>query len=203
MKYLKYILLLLFILAIAYSFTAARWTQVIVKPYDEYKQTAYYIMDEDGDKISLITYQSNINKGILSLGSGSNLPIEKQTTLLSKILGRVLKDEDRAELRTLFVGRLEYTFGPNNKQMSDRLKKAAANSPLWDGKKAWQDSGYANKTVKVIANEAMIYPELKKVFEEHKMEIKFSSAEKVLINGEGLPFDCLAWFSIAPENTHP
>jgi hypothetical protein len=202
MKYLKYILLPLVVLMIAYSFIATRWSQVIVKPHDEYKEIAYYIMDEDGDKISLTTYQTDINKGILRLRSDSNLPLEKQAKLLSKILGRVLKDEKKAELHTLFIGRLEYAFGPNNRQMSERLARAAGDSPSWEGKKARRNAGYANNMVKAIANDAMIYPELREVFKDHKMEIKFSSAEKVLINAEDLPFDCLAWFSIAPALTH-
>jgi len=203
MKYLKYILLFLVILIIAYSYTATRWSQVIVKPHDEYKETTYYISDEDGDKISLITYQTDLNKGILRLRSDSKLSLQKQARLLSKILGRVLNDKDRAELHTLFIGRLEYAFGPNNRQISERLAQAAGSSPLWDRKKRKPVSGHENDFVRRIANEAMIYPELSKVFKEHKMELRFSSAEKVLINDEGLPFDCLAWLSISPENVGP
>jgi hypothetical protein len=203
MKYLKYILLLLVGLMIAYSFVATQWSQVMVKPHAEYQETAYYMMDEDGDKVSLTTYQTDLNKGILRLRSDSNLPLKKQIRWLSKILGRVLQDEERGDLRTLYIGRLEYAFGPKNKQMSERLAEAASKSPLWNKRARRPYSGHANDSVKKIANQAMIYPELKEVFKKHKMDLKFSSAEKVLINSDGLPFDCLTWFSIRPGNIHP
>jgi len=170
---------------------------VIVRPHPEYKETSYVLIDESGDELSLTTYKTELNKGILRLRSNSDLPLDTQISMLDRILRRVLKDEKRSELRTLFIGRLINTFGKTNTQMSERLSTAAYRSPKWDKIKGKPVSGHENDFVQNIANEAMIYPELREVFKRHGLLIEFSSAEKVLIDpSDRLPYDCLTWFSI-------
>ena len=171
--------------------------RVVVKGNTEYKQTDYYIIDEHG-KISLTTYQAKLNKGILRLRSNSDAPIKVQTIYLSMILDRVLQDENKAGLRTLFIGRLIHAFG-NDRTMSERLALGAAKSYLWDNKKGRPVSGHANPAVKKIANGAVIYQELRKAFNKHGLDIRISGMEKVLIQkrSSGLvPIDALTWFYI-------
>ena len=73
-----------------------------------------------------------------------------------------------------------------------------------------------NGFIRDIANENMIYPELRELFGRLQRSISFSAAEKVLITEAGklpfyeqlkqrgvkaadrLPFDCAAWFTVWP-----
>jgi hypothetical protein len=220
MKYIKYAIGLVLILAVgywAYNFYKMQaGPEVRVKPHEEYMET-YYIIGEDKIKsISITTFQTELNKGVLRLRSGSDLPLDQQIEQLSKILDRVFKDEKKEEQHTLFVGRLIYAFGENNPQMSERLALAASKSPLWDKTKGKAVSGYDHVSVEKIANDSMIYPELKELFKKHGFDIKVSGFEKILINtpdrlpigdallkkgvspSDRLPFDCLTWFSLKP-----
>ncbi|MBU0671683.1 MAG: hypothetical protein KJ732_01500 [Candidatus Margulisbacteria bacterium] len=203
MKYLKYLLLAVVVLIIIYSYFATiapSGPRVSVKKHPDYKETTYSIIDLNGQTISLTTYQTELNKGILRLRSNSTLPLEQQIALLSKILVRVLKDENKAELHALSIGRLLYAFG-QDKTMSERLALAAEKSLLWDKTTGKPVSGHENNAVVKLANTAMIYPELKELFAKHGLALEFASAEKVLISNElkppaKLPYDCLTWFSI-------
>lgn len=203
MKHIKRILLLLVIGLIAglLIYLGLKifnpMPRVVVKGNPEYKQIDYYITDEHG-KISLSTYQAKLNKGILRLRSNSDAPIKVQAIYLSLILDRVLQDENKAELRTLFIGRLINAFG-NDRTMSEKLAQAAAGSYLWDAKRGRPVSGHVNPAVKKIANGANIYKELRKVFNKHGLDIRVSGMEKVLIDrrSSGLvPIDALTWFYI-------
>jgi len=192
--------------------------EVTVEVNPEYKQTTYSIIDQDNNGISITTFQTDLNKGILRLRSDSNLPLKQQIKLLSDILNRVFEDENKAEIHTLFVGRLINAFGKDNTQMSEQLSLAAYNSPLWDKAKGKPVSGHENTFVRKIGNEKMIYPDLKELFNKHILNIKISGVEKVLIGtptryipfGESLtkqgvkendklPFDGLTWFSISTK----
>jgi hypothetical protein len=219
MKYFRYILVLGVILIIPYSSMATLKNltlQVIVEPHPEYKETTYSIIDGDKNKISITTYQTELNKGIVRLRSNSNLPLKKQIDLLSKVLDRVWKDENKTEVHTLFIGRLGNAFGEGNTQMSERLAMAAYRSPGWNKIKGKPVSGHENYFVVKLANQAMIYPELEEIFRKHGLSITFSSAEKVLMgsptkyipfgdslkeqgveDSATLPFDCLTWFKIS------
>ena len=197
MKYPKYILFITVGSIIVYSVLIIQGPQVVVEPHQEYKETAYYILDKTGGKISITTYQTEHNAGILRLRSTSEMPLDEQIKLLSKLLDRALMDEDKSKVHTFFVGRLLYAFGKKNKQMSERLSQAAANSSLWNKQTGKPFSGHENLFVSAIANEAMIYPELKAIFKKHGLNLKFARAEKVLIYSDRLPYDCIAWFSIS------
>ncbi len=174
--------------------------RIVIKINPEYKETSYYIIDEHG-KISITTYQARLNKGILRLRSNSDAPIKVQAIYISKILDRVLKDQNKAELRTLFIGRLINAFG-NDRTMTERLAEAAGGSYLWDKASGKPTSGHANQAVKKIANGAEIYPELKKAFNEHGLDIMVSGMEKVLIEKRSsglLPVDAMTWFKITQK----
>lgn len=174
--------------------------RVVVKPNPEYKEIAYYIRDEHG-KISLTTYQSKLNKGLIRLRSNSDAPIKVQTIYLSLILDRMFKDIDKSDLRTLFIGRLINTFG-NDRTMSERLAQAAAGSYLWDPQNGRPITGHANPTVKKIANGANIYKELRKTFNKYGLDISVSGMEKVLIDkrsGGLVPIDAMTWFRISQK----
>jgi hypothetical protein len=89
-------------------------------------------------------------------------------------------------------------LAPIDWTLSERLTLAAGKSPLWDRVKGRPRSGHENKFVKEIANQAMIYPELKEMFARHGYEIEVSAVEKVFIDPQTkLPYDCLTWFSLS------
>jgi hypothetical protein len=218
MKYAKYVIGLVLIVSLGYWIYASNLKQagqrVTVKPNAEYKQTYYIIGDEKNKSISITTYQTDLNKGVLQLRSYSDLPLDQQINQLSKVLDRVFKDEKKEDIHTLFVGRLIYAFGYNNPQMSERLALAASKSPLWNKKSGKAVTGYNHVAVEKIANNALIYPELKQLFKKHGYDIKVSGFEKILIGtpdktpfgafllekggkpSDKLPFDCLTWFRL-------
>jgi len=203
MKYIKHIVFLLIVILIAGILIHLLLNlfnpmpRVVIKSKPEYKEKSYYIVDEHG-KISLTTYQAKLNKGILRLRSNSDAQIKDQAKYVSLILDRVLQDENKAELRTLFIGRLINTFG-NDRTMSERLGQAAAKSSLWHNKQGKPVSGHANPAAKKIANGADIYKELRQAFNEHGLDIRVSGMEKVLIDkrsGSMVPIDAMTWFHI-------
>jgi hypothetical protein len=134
---------------------------------------------------------------------------------LSRILERVFKDNDKSSFSTFFIGRLINAFGENNMEMPERLALAAFKSPLWNKAKGKPVSGHENAFVKEIANKALIYVELKEMFEKFGLAIKVSGVEKVLVgtpdkmpfgnslkrqgvkNTDKLPYDAMIWFSIS------
>lgn len=189
--------------------------QVIVTIHPEYKETSYSIITNGQEKISLITYQTELNKGILRLRSNSTRPFKNQVDLLSNIVKRVFKEIDKQSIHTLFIGRLISAFCKNNTEMSERLALSADTSSLWDTAKGSGVSAHENIAVKAIANEAHIFAELSKIFAEHMLDIRVTRVEKVLIaqpdmipfgdklrnkgvkSTSRVPYDCLTWFSIA------
>jgi len=200
-RHFKYVLVALVGLLAVYL-VAATVTQfrpgVLVKPHPDVKETSYAIVDEDGGEISLTTYQTELNKGVLRLRSTSEQPLEVQINMLDRIIGRVLRDEKREGFKTLSIGRLVNAFGKNNTQMSERLSMAAYRSSAWNNYSGRPVSGHVNDLVVKLANNAKIYSELKQLFEKYGFSIRFSSAEKVLVSPKNkLPYDCLSWFNIA------
>jgi hypothetical protein len=155
------------------------------------KETIYTLED---NSISLTTYETELNKDILRLRSKSELPLKEQVAIISRILKKVPKER---RFRTFFIGRLIYAFGAD-RTLSERLSLAASQSPLWDKEKDRPHTGHENKFVKDIANQAMIYLELKEMFARHGYEIHVASVEKVLIDPQTkLPYDCMTWFSLS------
>lgn len=149
-------------------------------------------------------------------------PLEGQLPLMHAIGTAFFRQDPHAgAFRTLFWGRLapdETRGGPQ--EMAYRLALAAFHSAGWDPERGKPKDGDINGFVRKLANEAMIYPELKALFARLERDIIFSSAEKVLVMradklpfydrlkqqgvraSDKLPFDCLTWFSANKGVTH-
>ncbi len=218
MKYFRSFIVFTAIVIIEYFLSTnvySQGPQVVVKTHPQYKETCYSIVINVQEKISLTTYQSDVNRGVIRLRSNSTLPFNTQIDLLSTIVKRVLQDLKKEEMHTLFIGRLINAFGNNNTEMSERLALSAYTSTLWDSVKGSAVAAHENMAVKAIADEAHIFTELNAIFNKHGLDIKVASVEKVLIAqpdkipfGDKLkhkgmkatakvPYDCLTWFSIA------
>jgi hypothetical protein len=175
----------------AVVFLLPKGPKIIIRNESDVKETIYTLED---NSISLTTYDTEINEHILRLRSKSELPLKEQVAIISRILKKVPKER---QFRTFFIGRLIDAFGAD-KTLSERLSSVAAQSPLWDKAKGHPRTGHENQCVKEIANQAMIYPELKEMFAKHGYEIEVSSVEKVLIDPQTkLPYDCMTWFSLS------
>jgi len=194
MKNVKLLLLLLIVacaLVLVFAVVLPKGPKIIVQYNKETKQTVYSLEDRS---LSLTTYETELNEDILRLRSSSELPLKEQVAIISRILKKVPKDR---QFRTFFIGRLLNAFGAD-RTLSERLQSAAAQSPLWDREKGRPRSGHENQCVKEIANQAMIYPELREMFAQHGYEIEVSGVEKVLIDPQTkLPYDCMTWFSLS------
>jgi hypothetical protein len=194
MRYVKLLLVLLIVaaaLVLVFTVLLPKGPKIIVRHNSDLKETVYALEDRS---LSLTTYETELNEEILRLRSSSALPLKEQVAIISGILKKLPKER---QFRTFFIGRLIYAFGAD-RTMSERLSLAASQSPLWDREKGRPQSGHENKFVKEIANQAMIYPELKEMFAQHGYEIQVASVEKVLIDPQTkLPYDCMTWFSLS------
>ena len=189
-KLLLLALIVVVVLALVFAVLLPKGPKIIVLNKPDVKETVYSLED---NSISLTTYETELNEDILRLRSSSELPLKEQVGIISKILKKVSKGR---RFRTFFIGRLINAFGAD-RTLSERLSLAASQSPLWDKEKGRPRSGHENKFVKEIANQAMIYPELREMFAKHGYEIQVSCVEKVLIDPQTkLPYDCMTWFSL-------
>jgi hypothetical protein len=193
MRYIK-LLFLLVIAALALSFifriVIPRGPKIIIQYDRDAKETIYTVEDKS---LSLTTSDIEGNQHILHWRSNSKFSLKEQVAILSQILKKLPKER---KFRTFFVGRLVEAFGADE-TMSERLSLAASKSPLWEQAKMDRRIGSENKFVKEIANQAMIYTELKEMFARHGYEIQIANVEKVLIDPQTkLPYDCLTWFSL-------
>jgi hypothetical protein len=194
MRYVK-LLFLLLIVAVAlffiFSIVVPKDPKIIIQYDRDAKETIYALEDKS---LSLTMSDIEGNQHILRLRSSSKLSLKEQVAILSKILKKMPKEK---KFRTFFVGRLIEAFGAD-KTMSERLSLAAGKSPIWEQAKGDSRIGSENKFVKEIANQAMIYPELKEMFARHGYEIQIANVEKVLIDPQTkLPDDCMTWFSLS------
>jgi hypothetical protein len=194
MRYIKVLLLLLiaaFALSFIFRIVVPQGPKIIIQNDRDAKETVYALEDKS---ISLTTSDIEGNQHILHWRSSSKLPLKEQVAILSQIIKKLPKER---KFRTFFVGRLIEVFGAD-KTSSERLSLAASKSPLWEQAKKDRRIGAENKFVKEIANQAMIYPELKEMFARHGYEIRIANVEKVLINPQNkLPYDCITWFSLS------
>jgi hypothetical protein len=156
----------------------------------EYHETIYSLKDIP---IKLSVYHGG-NEGVIHFESGSDQPVDWQIDIMDRLLSRALKDQ-KGPIDTLFMGTVEESFG-KNKEVLNRLVLAAKESALWNAKKGKAKDGNDNKTVKTLLNDNNVYRELADMFKRHQMIIKVRSVEKVRINENKLPFDCMIWFSV-------
>lgn len=146
----------------------------------------YSIIGNDKKEIHFIIPSNE--EDILQLRSDSTLPLKEQIVLISKLLTRINKDRPLGSIKSLSLGRLVEAFG-TDQTFSNRLVAAARPfSPIQFNK--------LNNAVRDIANNKMIYAELKEVFADHGLTIKVLMVEKVLVNKDRLPYDGQIWFSI-------
>jgi hypothetical protein len=165
-------------------------------------------------RIDWIVSGSEINRGVVRQHSRCSLPLAEQIPLISAVMDRVLQDTQGAEApRTLFWGRL-YPDGQPDYVLAMRLAVAAKRSKLWDASQGRPRTGNVNLLVRLLANDALIYGELRGMFRRRRLDIQVASVEKVLISAAGqlpfferfpkgeikaadkLPYDCMTWFSI-------
>ena len=190
-KLLLPLLIVAFALFLVFAVILPKGPKIIVRHEGDLKETIYALED---NSISLTTYETELNEDILRLRSKSELPLKEQVGSISRILTKLPKER---KFRTFFIGRLIDAFGAD-RTLSERLSLAASQSPLWDHAKGDPRIGHENKFVKEIANQAMLYPELKEMFAKHGYEIQVASVEKVLIDPQTkLPYDCMTWFSLS------
>jgi hypothetical protein len=170
--------------------------KIVVLHDRDSRETIYALEDKS---LSLTIDDTEGDKHILHWRSHSRLPLKEQVAILSQILKKLPKER---KFRSFFVGRLVETFGAD-RTLSQRLRLAASRSPLWEQAKGDPRIGSENKFVKEIANQAMIYPELKEMFARHGYEIQVAYVEKVLIDSQSkLPYDCMTWFLLSKPLIH-
>jgi len=188
---------------------------VIIEHSEHDNATIYSITSKDCT-IKWIARNSEI--GVIKHWSECAAPLAEQMPLLAKICTEFFsKDKNAQAFRTLYWGRLEPDTPNGSRELSLRLALAAYKSPGWNVKRGKPKNGDINGFVKDLANRENIYPELKELFERFHKSIKFSCAEKVLVQKAGelpffeqlkqqgvkaadkLPFDCMTWFSISAD----
>jgi hypothetical protein len=189
-------------------------SSVTIEQSSQWNATIYNISSGDCT-IQWIARNSEI--GVIKHWSQCRLSLAEQLPLLEKICGEFFsKDRNAQAFRTLFWGRLAPDeTRPGLQEMSLRLALAAHKSPGWDVKRGKPKNGDINGFVKDLANRESLYPELKELFERFHKSIKFSCAEKVLVQkakdlpffdqlkqqgvkaADKLPFDCMTWFSVS------
>ncbi len=142
--------------------------------------------------------------------SDCGLPLGEQASLIAELLRKL-----PAPFQTLSWGRL-CPDGARDVTMPVRLALAARRSPGWDARRGVPRAGDPNGFVRKLANDALIYGELQRVFAAAGLELRLAAVEKVLVlrarelpffdrlraggarPSDRLPFDCQAWFSVRP-----
>lgn len=187
---------------------------VLVEDNSRLQESTYSVAAGDC-RISWTVYRSEINRGVILQHADCGLAPASQAALIAKLLHRVMGTEGGAQFRTLSWGRL-HPDGPRDATMAVRLALAAKRSAGWDALRGAPRSGDINGWVRTLANDALIYEELRSVFRESGLEIRLAAVEKVLVLPAGelpffarlheggaqardkLPFDCQVWFSVRP-----
>jgi hypothetical protein len=196
---------------------AGGWAQKVdevLVTFDAQSRETTYTAVSGSCRIRWIVSGFEINRGVVRHRSQCSLPLPEQIPLISKVMGRVLRDSSGADTpRTLFWGRLD-PDGQQDHVLAMRLAVAAKRSELWDASRGRARTGNVNILVRKLANEAPIYAELREMFRRSGLEIQVAAVEKVLVAGAGqlpffeqlprseikatdkLPYDCMTWFSI-------
>ena len=163
---------------------------VLVRSNPQYKETVYSLIGLDQKKLSFTTYQTETNENVLRFRSDSTLPLKEQLALASLLLDRLTKDQPLSNFKTLSIGRLVMVFGTDDTFSRRLITAARPFSPIPFNKQ--------NNAVRDIANQRMIYAELKELFNKYGVNIKVAAVEKVLVNENGIPYDGMTWLSITP-----
>ena len=153
---------------------------------------------------------SDSSRIVVQHRSDCGLPLGEQAPLIADLLRRV-----PAPFQTLSWGRL-CPDGARDLTMPVRLALAARRSLGWDARRGVPHAGDPNGFVRKLANDALIYRELQRVFAAAGLDLRLAAVEKVLVlsarelpffdrlraggarPSDKLPFDCQAWFSVRP-----
>jgi hypothetical protein len=192
-----------------------RQDDVLVEYDSALRDTSYTVVAGDC-RISWKVYESETSRGVIRHRADCGLTLGAQAPLIAKVLRKAMESKaEAAQFRTLSWGRL-YPDGARDATLAVRLALAAKHSPEWDAARGVPRGGDINGWVRKLANDALIYEELRPVFREVGLEIRLASVEKVLILPAGklpffdklreggaqakdkLPFDCQTWFSVSP-----
>ena len=187
--------------------------QVVVTS-DAQSQETTYTATSGACRISWIVSSLAINRGVVRQRSACSRPLAEQVPLIAKVMSKVLSEpSDAATLRTLYWGRL-YPDGQPDSALAMRLALAAKRSELWDAVRGRPRTGNVNNQVRKLANNALIYAELREMFQKSGLDIQVAAVEKVLVAPAGklpffeqlpkgeikatdrLPYDCMTWFSV-------
>jgi len=203
-------------MAFAASLAAQPESEVTVTTAPESRDTIYTATN-GSCRVSWVISGFETNRGGVHQRLECSLPLAEQIPLISKVMSRVLQDHAGADMpHTLYWGRL-YPDGKPDATLALRLALAAKKSGEWDSARGRVRAGNVNKLVLKLANEALIYAELRDMFRARGLDIQVSDVEKVLVMparqlpfferfpvGEvkptdKLPYDCMTWFSIRPR----
>jgi len=186
--------------------------QVSIRP-DDYDTGMIYSIQNKDCRIEWITRNNEV--GVIKHCSHCPASLSEQLPLLTQLCAAYLsKDKNAKAFRALFWGRLLPDEMPGPPELSMRLALAAHKSPGWDAKRGRAKNGHDYELARDLANNEMIYPELKELFAYFNKTITVSYMEKLCIlqakelpyfeqlkqHGvkaeEKLPFDAATWFSI-------
>lgn len=185
---------------------------------DSVRRARQYTLPHGDCRLSWIVFDEAPNKGVIQNRSACTESLAEQLPRLDRLLAAVIQDPAAAPPLSFIWGRLYPDVACDRREMSHRLALAAHRSPAWDHGRGRPRSGDPNTFVAEVARENMIYPELRDLFVARGLELRLVSVEKVLILPAGelndfpqlqqagvkaqerLPFDCLAYFSVARRN---
>lgn len=180
---------------------------------DTAAREAHFAIVERDCRISWTVYRSEANRGVIRHWADCGQALGEQARLIGEVLQKMRMTGAGTEFRTLSWGRL-HPDGARDVTMPLRLAQAALESAEWDSAKGRPRSRDINGFIRALANDAVIYRELRPVFERAGLEISVASVEKVLVLPAGrlpfyealkkagvraeqkLPFDCQTWFSV-------
>lgn len=185
--------------------------------YSVLNKATNYTASSGDCSITWIAYSGGPNQGVIKHSPRCDAPMALQVMLLTKICSAWFShDKDAGAFRTLFWGGLEAERKPASQELPLRLALAAYRSPGWDIRKGMPKDGDINRFIKKLANGVPIYPELQELFRPFRRRITLTTVEKVRVleaeklpfynrlrqqgvtAKDRLPFDCMAWFSLAP-----
>jgi hypothetical protein len=164
--------------------------------YDPQSRETTYAAESGACRVSWIVSGFEINRGVVRHRSQCNLPLLEQIPVIAKVMERVLADSSsRRTPRTLFWGRL-YPDEPHDSVLAMRLAVAAKQSAQWDASRGGARTGNENDLVRGLANDALIYAELREMFRNRGLDIQVAAVEKVLV----LPAGQLPFFNQLPKS---
>ncbi len=187
---------------------------------DESFRAKTYTVSEGGCRLRWLVFDTPPNLGVMQSRSVCSWPLAAQVPALSSILASVLQDWSVPDnLHSFFWGRLTPDEQQDDLGMASRLALAAHRSPSWDARQGRPRSGNINGFAVQLANQEMIYSELRQIFDSFGLDLRLVNAEKVLVlkaselaffdrlkaagvtADEKLPFDFLTYFRISLQGS--